>query len=58
MRRFTFAARFGTLDRAALTLLQPDSTLVEIEFVDTYRRLNFGLGSALAFLQPRGYSTP
>ena len=58
MRRFTFAARFGTLDRAALTLLQPDSTLVEIEFVDTYRRLNFGLGSALAFLQACGYSTP
>ncbi len=58
MRRFTFAARMGLLDKEALTLLQPDSTVVEIEFVDTYRRLNFGLGTALAFLQARGYSTP
>lgn len=58
MRRFTFAARMGALDQTPLALLQPDATVVEIQFVDTYRRLNFGLGSALAFLQARGYATP
>lgn len=58
MRRFTFAARMGGLDRATLNLIQPDSTLVEIEFVDTFRRLNFGLGHALSFLQTCGYTTP
>lgn len=58
MRRFTFAARLGPLDNAPLALLQPDSTVVDIEFVDTYRRLNFGLGSALSVLQACGYTTP
>src|SRR5690606_31808424 len=58
MRRFTFAARLGPPADPPLTPLPPDSPVVDIEFVDTYRRLNFGLGSALSVLQACGYTTP
>jgi hypothetical protein len=54
VRRFTFAARLGMADTAPLTLMQPDSTVIEVQFISAYRRLDFGLGSALDFLRQRG----
>jgi len=54
VRRFTFAARLGTGDTTPLNLMQPDSTLVQIQFVSAYLRLDFGLGTALDFLRARG----
>lgn len=55
MRRFTFAVRLGTADTTPLNLMQPDSTVVQVQFVNAYRRrLDFGLGSAIDFLRARG----
>ncbi|MBZ9872944.1 hypothetical protein LB542_19025 [Mesorhizobium sp. BR1-1-9] len=53
MRRITFVARLGLGDTAPITLAQPDSTEVPIQFVGAYQRLDYGLGSALDFLKAR-----
>jgi 7-cyano-7-deazaguanine synthase in queuosine biosynthesis len=34
--------------------MQPDSTVVQVQFIGAYRRLDFGLGSALDFLRALG----
>lgn len=54
MRRFTFIGRMGSLDTANVSLAQPDSTQVSIQFVDGFRRLDFGLSDALSQLSRLG----
>jgi 7-cyano-7-deazaguanine synthase in queuosine biosynthesis len=54
VRRFTFAARLGIADTMPLMPMQPDSTVIQVQFISAYRRLDFGLGSALDFLRAHG----
>ncbi|MDH6268215.1 7-cyano-7-deazaguanine synthase in queuosine biosynthesis [Rhizobium sp. SG_E_25_P2] len=54
MRRFTFIGRMGPLDSGPVPIAQSDSTPVDIQFVDTFRRLDFGIGSALDSLRVLG----
>jgi len=54
MRRFTFVGRLGVGDTAPVALAQPDSVVVPIQFVGTYRRLDYGLGHALGVLKFNG----
>lgn len=54
MRRFTFIGRMGVSDNGPVPLLQPDTTLIDIQFVDTFRRLEYGIGSALDALRALG----
>ncbi|TPI13062.1 hypothetical protein FJW06_15535 [Mesorhizobium sp. B4-1-3] len=51
MRRFTFVARLGVGDNAAISLVQRDSTVIEVQFIGAYQRLEYGVGSALDFLK-------
>ncbi|TGQ13577.1 Qat anti-phage system QueC-like protein QatC [Mesorhizobium sp. M00.F.Ca.ET.217.01.1.1] len=53
MRRFTFVARLGVGDNTAISLVQRDSTVIEVQFIGAYQRLEYGLGSALDFLKAR-----
>lgn len=58
MKRYTFASRLGAADKAPIALLQPDSTLVPIQFIEAYDRLDFGLGTALDSLCRLGRQPP
>lgn len=54
MRRFTFIGRMGVSDNGPVPHVQPDTTLIDIQFVDTFRRLEYGIGSALDALRVLG----
>lgn len=58
MKRFTFASRLGDADKATIPLLQEDSTLVPIQFIEAYDRLDYGLGAALDSLHRLGRQPP
>lgn len=58
MRRFSFIARLGPGDTAKVTVLQPDSSVYDIDFLDDEGRLSFGLGQALQQLTTLGMTTP
>lgn len=58
MKRYTFASRLGASDKASIPLLQADSTLVPIQFIEAYDRLDYGLGTALDCLHRLGRQPP
>lgn len=47
MRRFSLIGRLGPADKASVQLVQMDSVVYEIDFLDGERRMRFGIGSAL-----------
>lgn len=54
MRRFHFIGRFGDGDNGSVPVIQPDAENCDIQFVDTFGSLNFGIGDALAMLHSLG----
>ncbi|TGP30241.1 hypothetical protein EN828_28390 [Mesorhizobium sp. M2D.F.Ca.ET.185.01.1.1] len=54
MRRFAFIGRMGVLDTAAVSIVQPDAVPVEVQFVNTFSRLDYGIGDALEKLKTLG----
>lgn len=58
MKRYTFASRLGAADKSAIPLLQVDSTLAPIQFIEAYDRLDYGLGAALDSLHRLGRQPP
>lgn len=54
MRRFSLIARLGPDDKAKVTVLQKDSAVYEIDFLNADRRLDFGIGHALEQLSSFG----
>ena len=54
MRRFQFIGRLGDGDKASVTVIQPDAEICNIQFVDTFGSLNFGIGNALSMLHSLG----
>ena len=58
MRRFSFIGRLGPDDNASIKLVQADSTVYEIDFLDGKRRMGFGIGQALDQLASLGLRTP
>ncbi|MDE0113807.1 MAG: hypothetical protein OXN84_16155 [Albidovulum sp.] len=47
MRRFSLIGRLGSNDSATVKLVQNDSAVYEIDFLDDTRRMGFGIGQAL-----------
>lgn len=47
MRRFSLIGRLGPDDRTVVETLQGDSAVYEIDFLDSERRMAFGMGQAL-----------
>jgi hypothetical protein len=58
MRRFSLITRLGDKDTAKVSVLQADSTVHELDFLDGEGRLSFGLGQALSQLASLGLRTP
>ena len=54
MRRFSLIGRLGPDDKASIPLLQTDSTVHEIDFIDGKRSMGFGIGQALDQLASHG----
>ncbi|MCY4239006.1 MAG: hypothetical protein OXC93_11750 [Rhodospirillaceae bacterium] len=54
MRRFSFIGRLGSDDRAAVRLVESESAVYEIDFLDGERRIGFGIGQALDQLASLG----
>lgn len=54
MRRFAFIGRMGGLDTLPIALVQTDATPVPIQFVNAFRRFDFGIGDALEMLRTLG----
>jgi hypothetical protein len=54
MRRFSLIARLGPDDKAKVAVLQKDSAVYEIDFLNADRRLDFGIGHALEQLSSFG----
>lgn len=54
MRRFSLISRLGGDDKAAVKLVQKDSAVYEIDFLDSERRMRFGVGQALDQLASLG----
>ena len=54
MRRFNLIGRLGPDDNASIKLVQTDSTVYEIDFLDGKRRMGFGIGQALDQLASLG----
>ena len=54
MRRFSLIGRLGPDDNASIKLVQTDSTVYEIDFLDGKRRMGFGIGQALDQLASLG----
>lgn len=47
MRRFSLVGRLGPDDKGSVELVQTDSAVYEIDFLEGKRRLGFGIGKAL-----------
>ena len=58
MRRFSLITRLGKTDTAKVTVVQRDSSVHELDFLDDNTRLAFGLGQALDQLASLGLTTP
>lgn len=58
MRRFSLIARLGIDDTTKVAVLQQDSSVYDIDFLDGEGRLGFGLGQALQQLATLGMTTP
>lgn len=56
MRQHTLVSRLGASDDAPVTPARPDAHVTEIDFLDSYERLGFGLGQALEQLDALGLS--
>src|SRR5690349_6330622 len=54
MRRHSLIARLGPGDKSSVPVIQSDSLVTKIRFVDGYRRLAFGLGQIIDQLIARG----
>ena len=54
MRRFSLVGRLGPDDKVRVPILQKDSAIFEIDFLNANRRLGFGLGHALDQLSSLG----
>lgn len=54
MRRHSIIARLSPADTQKLTLMEPNSQVSTIHFIDGKRRLGFGLGQILQQLSDRG----
>ena len=54
MRRFSLIGRLGNDDKAPVKLIQTDSAVYEIDFLEGEQRLGFGLGQALDQLASLG----
>ena len=58
MKRFSLITRLGKTDAAKVNVLQRDSSVHELDFLDGDNRLAYGLGQALAQLASLGLTTP
>lgn len=47
MRRFSLICRLGPEDKERVLVFQTDSSVYEIDFINAYRWLDFGIGNAL-----------
>ena len=47
MKRFSLIGRLGSDDTAAIKIMQPDSAVYEVNFINSDARLDFGIGHAL-----------
>ncbi|MFS0755864.1 MULTISPECIES: Qat anti-phage system QueC-like protein QatC [Noviherbaspirillum] len=56
MRQHTLVSRLGASDDAPVTPARPEAHVTEIDFLDSYERLGFGLGQALEQLDALGLS--
>jgi len=54
MRRFSLIGRLGPDDKAKIPIIQKDSAVYEIDFLNANRRLGFGIGHALEQLSLLG----
>lgn len=54
MRRFSLVGRLGPDDKTRVRIVQKDSDVYEIDFLNADRRLDFGIGHALDQLSARG----
>ncbi|MBD3666496.1 MAG: hypothetical protein HUJ16_00935 [Kangiella sp.] len=54
MRRFSLIGRLGPDDKSKIKLVQPDSDVFEIDFLDGDLRMGFGIGHALDQLASLG----
>ena len=54
MRRFNFIGRMGSLDTGTVATVQTDATPVEIQFVNSFRRFDYGIGAGLEMLRVLG----
>lgn len=54
MKRYSLIGRLGPDDRARIRIVQRDSERFEIDFLNTNRRLDFGLGHAIEQLSGMG----
>ena len=58
MRRFSMIARLGKTDTAKVKVVQRDSSVHELDFLDDDGRLTFGIGQAVQQLATLGLKTP
>lgn len=54
MRRFSFVSRLGPDDKTKVAIVQKDSVVFEIDFLNAVQRLDFGIGHALDQLSSLG----
>ena len=54
MRRFSLIGRLGPDDNSSVRLVQTDSTVREIDFLDGERRMRFGIGKGLSHIASLG----
>ena len=54
MRRFSLIGRLGPDDKRTVNLVQSDSEVFEIDFLDSDLRMGFGIGHALDQLASLG----
>src|SRR3546814_17898775 len=54
MRRFSLIGRLGPDDKTRVRIIQKDSDVFEIDFLNADRRLDFGIGHALDQLSALG----
>jgi hypothetical protein len=54
MRRHSLICRYGAADKAAISVIEPESQQTAIQFVQSNRRFDFGIGDALNRVQRWG----
>jgi len=54
MRRHSLICRYGAVDNSSVQVLEPESVQTELQFVQSNRRFDYGIGDALAQLHRCG----